>query len=108
MPILWKPRTDEEINAIVEKTADAILRYDMVEPAMLFFESIKPLSYMGGKMVATGLAFLIPLIGYSLDDFFVAFQESSNIDKLLKIIETKKMAELEKKRQEKAAKKSKK
>jgi hypothetical protein len=108
LPFLWKPRTDEEINAIIEKTANAILQYDMVEPAMLFFESVKPLSYMGGKMAATGLAFLIPLIGYSIDDFFVAFQESSNIDKLLNIIETKKMAELEKKRKEKAAKKSKK
>ncbi|MBM3291129.1 hypothetical protein FJY84_00450 [Candidatus Bathyarchaeota archaeon] len=108
MPFLWKPRTDEEINAIVEKTAEAILKYDMVEPAMLFFESVKPLSYMGGKMVATGLAFLIPIIGYSLDDFFVAFQESANIDKLLNIIETKKMAELEKKRKEKEARKQKK
>ncbi len=108
MPFLWKPRTDEEINAIIEKTAEAILKYEMVEPAMLFFESIKPLSYMGGKMVATGLAFLIPIIGYSLDDFFVVFQESSNIDKLLNIIETRKLAEQEKKRQEKAAKKQKK
>jgi hypothetical protein len=105
LPFLWKPRTEEEINAIIEKTAEAILKYDMVEPAMLFFESIKPLSYMSGKMVATSLAFLIPIIGYSLDDFFVAFQESTNIEKLLTIIETRKKAEQEKKKKEKEAKK---
>lgn len=62
---------------------------------------------MGGKMVATSLAFLIPIIGYSLDDFFVTFQESTNIEKLLTIIETRKKAEQEKKKKEKEAKKQK-
>ncbi|MBN1683546.1 hypothetical protein JW865_08360 [Candidatus Bathyarchaeota archaeon] len=108
MPFLYKARSEEEINAIIERTAEAVLKYDLVEPAVLFFESVKPLSFMGGKMAATGLAFLIPLIGYSIDDFFVVFQETANIEKLLNIIETRKMAELEKKRKEKAAKKQKK
>jgi hypothetical protein len=36
-----------------------------------------------GKLGGAALAFMIPLFGYALDDYMVAFQEPKNIEKLL-------------------------
>ncbi len=90
--LLYKPRTEAEIDQIILKTADAIEKYELWEPAFLFFETIRPVALVGGKITAAGLAFIIPLIGYSVDDYLVAFQEPKNIDKIQKILDERRIA----------------
>ena len=87
--MLWKNRTDEEMEAFIEKTAERIVRYDLDAPTMLFFESIKPVAPIGGRLGGAALAWLIPFLGYGVDDYFVAFRERDNIDTLLRLIEAK-------------------
>ena len=99
--MLYKPRTDAEIDQIILKTADVIEKYELWEPAFLFFETIKPVALVGGKITAAGLAFIIPLIGYTIDDYLVAFQEPTNIDKLQKLLEERRTALKERQRKEK-------
>ena len=89
MGFLWKNRSDEEIEQVIERAANYILKYDLVEPAILFFESVKPVAPVGGRLGGASLAWLIPLIGFGIDDYFVVFREPKNIEKLLKIIEEK-------------------
>ena len=101
--LLWKNRTPEEIEKIIEKTAEKIVQYEMVEPAMLFFGGVKPIAYIGGRLGGASLAWLIPLIGHAVDDYFVVFSDTNNIEKLLNLIEEKKK-EKDKAKKEKAEK----
>ena len=50
MGFLWKNRSDEEIEQVIERAANYILKYDLVEPAILFFESVKPVAPVGGRL----------------------------------------------------------
>ena len=87
--MLWKDRTPEEIDATIEKIADWVVENEMEVPALLFFESIKPLAPIGARMGGAMFSGLIPIIGYGVDDHFVAFRETKNIEKVVKLIEEK-------------------
>ena len=87
--LLWKNRTSEEMEKVIEKTADRIMKYDLDVPTMLFFESIKPVAPIGGRLGGAAFAWLIPFIGHGVDDYFVVFRERDNIDILLRLIEEK-------------------
>lgn len=77
----------------------------MEAPALLFFESIKPVSVLGAKVGGAMLAGMIPLIGYSLDDLIVPFRESENVEKVIKLIDLKTKERNDKRKEEKAKKK---
>jgi hypothetical protein len=100
---LWKVRTPEEIEEIIEKTAERIVQYDLEDPAILFFESIKPVALIGGRIGGAAFAWLIPFIGHTVDDYFVVFSEPANVEKLLRLIEEKRK-EKEQAKKEKAEK----
>jgi len=87
--MLYKPRTPEEIDKIIERAADYIIKYELDVPADLLLETYKPFAYVGGRLGGAGLAFLIPIIGYSVDDYMVAFNDPENVDKLLKLVHNK-------------------
>jgi hypothetical protein len=87
--MLWKERTQEEIDEIIEKTAQMVVDKDLVEPALLFFHSYKPLAPVGGRLGGAAFAWLIPLLGHTLDDYFVAFREYENVERVQKLIEEK-------------------
>ena len=87
--MLWKDRTPEEIDATIEKIADWVVENEMEVPALLFFESIKPLAPIGARMGGAMFSGLIPIIGYGVDDHFVAFRETKNIEKVVQLIEEK-------------------
>lgn len=87
--MLWKDRSSEEIEATIDKIATKIVEQKMETPALLFFESIKPVSVLGAKLGGAFLAGMIPLVGYTVDDFIVPFRESENVEKVIKLIELK-------------------
>ena len=101
--MLWKVRTPEEIEEVIKKTAERIVQYELAEPAILFFESLKPVALIGGRLGGASLAWLIPFVGHVVDDYFVAFSEPANIEKLLRLIEEKRK-EKEQAKKEKAEK----
>jgi hypothetical protein len=86
--VVWKNRTQDEIDETIDKIADWVIRNDMEDPAILFFESIKPVAGVGARIGGAMFAGLIPLIGWGVDDRFVAFREGKDVEKVIQLIET--------------------
>ena len=87
--MLYKHRTPEELELTIDKIANTIVEQRMETPALLFFDSIRPVSVLGAKLGGAMLAGMIPLIGYTVDDLIVPFRESENVEKVVKLIEKK-------------------
>jgi len=85
--VVWKNRTQDEIDETIEKIADWVIRNDMEDPAILFFESIKPVAGIGARIGGAMFAGLIPLIGWGVDDRFVALREGKDVEKVIQLIE---------------------
>ncbi|MBA7483047.1 hypothetical protein ES707_18557 [subsurface metagenome] len=85
--MVWKNRTQDEIDETIEKIADWVIRNDMEDPAILFFESIKPVAGIGARIGGAMFAGLIPLIGWGVDDRFVALREGKDVEKVIQLIE---------------------
>lgn len=104
--MVWKNRTQDEIDETIDKIADWVIRNDMEDPAILFFESIKPVAGIGARLGGAMFSGLIPLIGWGVDDRFVVFRERQNVEKVIKLIEeaseAKHKAREEQKRQERS------
>lgn len=83
--------TPEDVDDIVEWTAREIYRYGMETAAILFLESLKPMSRVGASMGQVFLFPLLPLFGDNAivkgDKFFRTFQEHENVEKLIQRLE---------------------
>jgi hypothetical protein len=99
--MLWKNRTQEEIDKIIENVAETIVERDLVEPAILFFHSYKPISPLGGRIGGMTFAWLIPFMGHIVDDYFVVFREPDNVEKVIQLIEQKNREKKEKEEKKK-------
>lgn len=83
----------EEEEEIIRKAADLIHRYGMDVAAILFIESIKPLTYIGGQMGRFFLSPFLPAFGERIamggEKFFTVFEKRENVEKLLRLLEEK-------------------
>jgi hypothetical protein len=78
----------ERQKELLAKIADQIVKRKMTTPAILFFESVKPLSFVGSQ----ALVFLQPIIQAFLnrreyDEIVLMLEERENVEKLLVEIE---------------------
>ena len=78
----------ERQKELLAKIADQIVKRKMTTPAILFFESVKPLSFVGSQ----ALVFLQPIIQAFLnrreyDEIVLMMEERENVEKLLLEIE---------------------
>ena len=92
--------SEKKKEEIIQKTYNYIERLGMELPAILFFESVKPLLWVGG---ATARIFLGPFMLAFWDNGFVyihTFEERQNVEKLIKMIENKHKKEREKSQQD--------
>lgn len=82
---LWKEElTEEETNRLLDKAADLIKKRKLELPALLFFESHKPLAFVGASTAVTMAPFMIPFLGFDgVNDYSRLFSKRENIDKLL-------------------------
>lgn len=83
--------TPEETDQIIEWTALELYKYGMETAAILFLESLKPISRYGSSM---GQLFLTPILPFFGDNVtmkgekaFRVFQEHENVEKLIKRLE---------------------
>lgn len=88
---LWKDElTDEQTNALLDRTAHEIKRRKMEAPAILFFEMHKPLAFVGSQAALVFSPFLVPFIGFDrVNDYTRLFSKRENIESLLKRLESK-------------------
>ena len=82
------PKDEEEM---IRKAADKIHEYGMDLAAVLFLQSYKPLTYVGGQM---GRFMIFPFfymlgggIAQSAEKFFMIFEDRDNVERLIKLLE---------------------
>lgn len=85
--LLWKLSSEEEMDATVKKIADLIIKYGMETPAILFFETIKPVAPVGGPLSRVMVAPWLHLIGLNTRPYINTLEEPKNLEKLIKILE---------------------
>jgi hypothetical protein len=86
---------EEETNAKLKKLAWEIRRRKLETPAILLFESHKPLSYLGGQATVFFAPFLVPILGHdNVRDWSRLLNRRDAVDRLLQYIDLP-MEELE-------------
>jgi hypothetical protein len=101
----------DDAAELIQKAADKIIEYSMETMAILTLESIKPFSFVGGELSRVALSPFLPALGESSGIFsekmLRVFEDRSNIEKLIKILEAQILKdEVEKKRKTAEAKAS--
>jgi hypothetical protein len=105
-----RARTPED-DRLFQRIAEAVVRYRMTVPAILFLESVKPLSFVGSQ----ALHFFEPMVGaiFTVPDYerFAGLMERrENLEALLVAIEQKdesvRLEERERRDRERAEKKA--
>ena len=93
----------ERQKELLEKIANQIVKRKLTTPAIMFFESVKPLSFIGSQ----GMVFLQPFVQAFLnrreyDEITLMMEERENVEKLLCEIEKQEAEWQERERAEKA------
>lgn len=81
--------SSERAEYLIEKLAQWIANHRLETPAIMFLESIKPLSFIGSQM---WLMYGVPMLGIVVDEhqtseFGLLFENRENVEALIKRIE---------------------
>lgn len=83
--------TPKDEEKMIRKAAEKIHEYGMDLAAVLFLQSYKPLTYVGGQM---GRFMIFPFfymlgggIAQSAEKFFMIFENKDNVERLIKLLE---------------------
>src|SRR4030042_4505805 len=81
----------EEVDSILQKTAEKIHLYGRETVAILTLESIKPVVYVGGELSRVVIAPFLPALGPQYDTLgdklITIFENRKNIEKLIQMLE---------------------
>lgn len=78
----------EEADGKLRKIAYEIRKRRLEVPAILLFESHKPLSYIGGQATFFFAPFLVPILGYqTVQDYARLLNRRDSIERLLQYLE---------------------
>lgn len=94
--------SSERAAYLIEKLAQWIVSHRLETPAIMFLESMKPLSFIGSQM---WLMYGVPMLGVAIDEhltseFGLLFENRENVEALIRKVETL-AREADKKREEK-------
>ena len=100
--------TPERAKQLIEKLAVWVVEHGLETPAVLFLESMKPVSFVGSQFF---LMYGVPQLGLVLDEkttseFGLLFENRENVEALIKRIEEL-AREADKKKEKKKEEKSK-
>lgn len=88
---LWKDElTPEETDELLNQAEQAIRKRGLELPAMLMFESHKPLAHVGASAAFTFAPFLVPFLGFdNVNNYSRLFSKRENIEELLNRLDQK-------------------
>ena len=76
-------------NELLNEVAKEIVRRNLTAPAILFLDSMKPLSFLGGQFMAFFSPFAHMVVDApSYDAFAAAIEDRENVEHLISRIET--------------------
>lgn len=87
----YEPPTEEQKKEILEKIAHLIVEKEMEAPAIMFLETIKPLSFMGSQLTLFTLAPFLAMLGEHEEkgyNLIRLFEKEENVEYVLQRIET--------------------
>ncbi len=98
----YKSDTDENCDDLAKRIAHKIVERDLTVPAIIFLESIKPVSFLGSQM----LVFANPIISLLVQSgdyyrFVRMIEDRENVEKLTVAIEEENALVSEQRRKEK-------
>lgn len=83
--------TPEDEAEIIEWTALQLYKYGMETAAIMFLESLKPISRYGSSMSQVFVTPLLPILGDNMmlkgEKAFRVFEEQQNVEKLIQRLE---------------------
>ena len=74
----------EGSRGLIERVARRIERRGLVAPAVLFLETLRPLSFLGGQM----LYLAQPILGQSAAEYAALLEDPGGVDRLLARLES--------------------
>jgi len=82
--------SQERAGYLIDKLANWVIGHKLETPAILFLESLKPLSFIGSQM---WLMYGVPALGIVLDEretseYGLLFEDRENLEALIRKIET--------------------
>jgi len=82
--------SQERTGYLIDKLANWVISHKLETPAVLFLESLKPLSFIGSQM---WLMYGVPALGIVLDEretseYGLLFEDRENLEALIRKIET--------------------
>jgi len=95
--LIWDEPTAKEQESIIKRMAEIIYKYDMDLVAILFLESIKPLTSIGSQIARFFIAPFIPFIGERIIPYLATFEKRENLEKLIHLLEEMSKKDIEKK-----------
>ncbi|UCE44167.1 MAG: hypothetical protein JSV57_01360 [Candidatus Bathyarchaeota archaeon] len=98
--------SSERAEYLIEKLAKWIVNHRLETPAIMFLESVKPLSFIGSQM---WLMYGVPMLGIVVDErqtseFGLLFENRGNVEALIQKIEKLAREADEKRKKEKEEK----
>mgnify|MGYP000524700186 CR=1 FL=1 len=101
---IFEEVTEEEQEEMIKKVYEIISKYGVEDAALLLLYGFKPLAPLGGALGRFFLGPFLPLIGRREEVFISTFEQTSNIDKLIKLIEEGRGRDKKKSMKQKASK----
>ncbi len=102
--------SEEEEEELIEKVSTSIVKSGFGTVALLYLESYKPLSFVGGQMGLFYLSPILPLLGrwgQLGTDLMMLISKKENVDKIINRIKELMQEEEEMKKEEKERKEGK-
>ncbi len=81
--------TQEEEERVMEKISEEVVKRRLETMAIMFLESVKPLSFIGSQLAITFVGPFLGLFNNLGVDYIMFFNKHENVEKLLKKIEEK-------------------
>lgn len=78
------PQQEEEL---IENLAQFIVKRKMETPAILFLETLKPLSFVGSTFAMIYVVPFLDIYGMNINQYALLFQKRENVERLLQRIE---------------------
>ena len=79
--------TPDQEEELIENLAQLIMKHKMETPAILFLETLKPVSFVGSTFAMMYVAPFLDIYGVNVNKYALLFQRRDNVERLLQRIE---------------------
>ncbi len=79
--------TEEDVQRILDRIATEVVERDLVAPAVMFLESVRPLAFIGGQLTIAFFSPFLGLLGNSGVEYADMLSDRKHVETLIRRIE---------------------